>query len=100
MPSGPPVAGPVLCLDREFDGLLFAKLVPLPEATEEVKPEVPAYGLFDHLTLALARARRPHLHRPKHGLVDRDGGPRLPHLVILASRRALRRAIPERAPVS
>jgi hypothetical protein len=71
----------------ELGRLSFAELIPLPQLLEQVKAEIPAQRLFDHLTIAFARPGGTDLHPAQNVLVDREGGPHFCHKGIIASMR-------------
>jgi hypothetical protein len=75
----------MLCLDGEARGVLFGHLVLGPRAIEQIQSELTSKDLLDHLALRLPAPRGANLHRAQDLLVDRQRGPHLRHICIMAS---------------
>jgi hypothetical protein len=75
----------VLRLHREAESLLLVEVRALPDAFEQIEPEIAPERFLDHVAVTAAASGRPHAHGTQNPLVERDGGSRLGHNCIIAS---------------
>ena len=85
--SAPAPACLVLSLHREFERLLLAEILALPQPLEEIESEVSTERLFDHLAVTLASTRSTHLDCTHDFFVHCQGRSNSRHNRIIASRR-------------
>lgn len=75
----------MLCLHGQLDRFLLVKIIPGPQVTEQVKPEISSERLFNNLPVSLAGTGSPDPHGAQHLFVDRQGRTGLGHISIIAS---------------
>ena len=77
----------MLGLHSKIPRLLLGEPVSSPQPFHQIQTEVAAESLLDHLAVSLAAPGRSYLHGAQHFLVDRQRGPHLSHMRIIASLR-------------
>ena len=75
----------VLRLHREAESLILVEVGGLPDALEQIEPEVAPKRFLDHIAVTAAAASRLHPHRAQDPLVHRDCRSGLRHIRIIAS---------------